>query len=282
VKFYKRFPGDIQIKTGGLTLAEFGAYDRLLDHYYATEEPIAPDEVYSITRALTKVDREAVDKVLRKFFDREALGYTQQRADEMIAEAQPKIEAARTNGLKGGRPKTKPSQTEQKPNGLVAETKDEPNAKTSQSQSSLSPSEKRTPRKSAPPTLDPGDLLDAGFDMTTAAEFIAHKAAVKAPLTARAWADHLSESTKAGWSPVAAAVKVIAKNWKGFEAKYVANEPKRDGAVVPLAPKSFAEQNAAASRAIGNAWMGSAAPDKRRDYIDMQEDSSDAARLTTG
>ena len=31
MKFYKRFPGDIDIKTGDLTLVEFGAYDRLLD-----------------------------------------------------------------------------------------------------------------------------------------------------------------------------------------------------------------------------------------------------------
>lgn len=139
MKFYKRFPGDIQIKTGGLTLAEFGAYDRLLDHYYATEEPIAPDEVYSITRALTRADRGAVDKVLGKFFDISDGGYTQQRADEMIAEAQPKIEAARTNGKSGGRPPKNQTGTKEKPtglsNGTKAGTKKAKNAKASQSQS---------------------------------------------------------------------------------------------------------------------------------------------------
>ena len=67
-------------------------------------------------------------------------------------------------------------------------------------------------------------LTKAGFDAETAAEFIATKAARKAPLTPRAWADHLRESEKAGWTPQQAAEKVMAKTWKGFEAKYVAGE----------------------------------------------------------
>lgn len=89
--------------------------------------------------------------------------------------------------------------------------------------------EVKTPRKrsappSAKPTVDVQELLTVGFPPDVAAEFIAHKAAMKAPLTERAWADHLSESKKAGWTPLQAAEKVMAKNWKGFEAKYVVNE----------------------------------------------------------
>lgn len=86
-----------------------------------------------------------------------------------------------------------------------------------------------TPRKrSASPvqktmaTLE--QLAEAGIPADVAAEFIAHKAGVKAPLTERAWLDHLAEAKKAGWSPLQAAEKVMAKSWKGFEAKYVANE----------------------------------------------------------
>lgn len=75
------------------------------------------------------------------------------------------------------------------------------------------------------------DLLSAGFDEQTARDFIAHKAAVKAPLTVRAWMDHLREAKAAGWSPMAAAEKVMARHWKGFESKYVASElpPTRQG-----------------------------------------------------
>lgn len=76
-------------------------------------------------------------------------------------------------------------------------------------------------------------LVDNGFDVLTAEEFIAHKSRMKAPLTARAWADHLAESAKAGWRPLAAAEKVMAKSWKGFEAKYVVNEVKPNAYTPP-------------------------------------------------
>lgn len=110
MKFYKRFPGDINIKTGHLTPAEFGCYDRLLDHYYATETPIDPKRVYGVTRALASADRQATDAVLREFWTLTPDGWVQQRADETIAEALPKIQAARENGKKGGRPpKAKPN-----------------------------------------------------------------------------------------------------------------------------------------------------------------------------
>jgi uncharacterized protein YdaU (DUF1376 family) len=116
VNFYKRFIGDIQAKTGGLTLAQFGAYDRLLDHYYSTENPVPVEECYRICRAMSKDERAAVDAVLGKFFELGPDGYSQSKADEVIAKAQPLIEAARANGKKGGRP-AKPK-TQQEPNGF--------------------------------------------------------------------------------------------------------------------------------------------------------------------
>lgn len=67
------------------------------------------------------------------------------------------------------------------------------------------------------------DLVVAGFSTQVAEEFLAHKERVKAPLTPRAWQLHLSEAGKAGWTPQRAAEHVMAKNWKGFEASYVAN-----------------------------------------------------------
>lgn len=81
---------------------------------------------------------------------------------------------------------------------------------------------RKTARKRAPPVHVPVDTLtEAGFDAVTAADFIAHKQRLKAPLTPRAWADHLREAEKAGMTPQAAAEKVMAKSWKGFEASYV-------------------------------------------------------------
>ena len=137
VIFYKRMIGDIQAKTGALTCAEMGIYDRFLDYYYSLEEPLSSDfdDCCRIARAMTKEERKAVEKVLAKFFKLTDRGYEQGRAEEMIAEARPKIEAARVNGRKGGRPKNANLRTPNEPTGLFSETETEPSGKTSQSQS---------------------------------------------------------------------------------------------------------------------------------------------------
>ncbi len=101
----------------------------------------------------------------------------------------------------------------------------------------------KSPRKrSAPkpnkPVVHAQALVDAGFPQDVADEFIAHKAALKAPLTERAWRDHLAEAQKAGWTPLQAAEKVMARGWKGFEAKYVANDRHSVGSSM-----SFAERD---------------------------------------
>lgn len=144
MNFYKRFIGDIQAKTGGLTLAEFGAYDRLLDHYYSTEQPIAAKEVHRICRAMSAAERAAVDSVLERFWTLTEGGYTQAKADEVIAKAKPLIEAARSNGKLGGRPK---KETQPEPAGFSEITQGEPSSKAIQSQSQISSlrSEKEAP-----------------------------------------------------------------------------------------------------------------------------------------
>lgn len=86
------------------------------------------------------------------------------------------------------------------------------------------PSKNHQEKTRAPETVAVSELLAVGFDESVAVEFIAHKRRVKAPLTARAWKDHLAECRKAGWSPQQAAERVMARNWKGFDAKYVQNE----------------------------------------------------------
>lgn len=134
MKFYKRYCGDITAKTGHLTPAEMGCYDRLLDHYYATEAPIPDGRAYSVCRAVTKADKDAADRVLREFFELTDRGWVQQRTEEEIADALPRIQAARENGKKGGRPrKEKPSA---KPTGFSGETDPAPDRKAPQSQSS--------------------------------------------------------------------------------------------------------------------------------------------------
>lgn len=121
---------------------------------------------------------------------------------------------------------------------------------------------KRTRKRDAPSVEKPmatvDQLVEAGFPADVANEFIAHKAALKAPLTERAWRDHLAEALKAGWSPLQAAEKVMAKSWKGFEARYVASE-KPPG----QSQLSFAQQDEAARRKRWEEMTGRKWPESR-------------------
>lgn len=135
MNYWPRWIGAIKKRTATLSLAEMGAYDRLLDHYYAEEQPLPADldECCRIASALTKDERKAVEKVLSKFFSLTERGHANERADEEISIAMRKIDAAKANGSKGGRPMG----SSKKPGGLSAglaagnpaSTHDEPAAK---------------------------------------------------------------------------------------------------------------------------------------------------------
>ena len=163
------------------------------------------------------------------------------------AEKNASLLAAWANGGKGGRPKKNPEQTQAKPSENPRETHGKPMANPGETDKRRE--EKNSPslrsgetrgKRAAPDSVPPEVLIVAGFDAKTADDFIAHKARQKAPLTARAWADHQREATKAGWTVVQAADKVMAKSWKGFEAKYVEREAP-PGRVPP--PVSFRQQD---------------------------------------
>lgn len=102
MNYYRRYVGDYLRDTPRLSMIEHGAYNLLLDYYYAEERPIPldRDEVYLMVRAMTPADRKAVDKVLSTYFTREEDGYHNARADHEIAVSR----TARTNGKGGGRP----------------------------------------------------------------------------------------------------------------------------------------------------------------------------------
>ena len=138
MNFYKRFIGDIQRKTGHLSLMQFGAYDRLLDHYYATAQPLPLNlnSCYRIASAITKLEKQAVQFVLAQFFDVSEGGYVQKRVEEMLEEARSRIASSQQNGRKGGRPASK----KEKPTGFFSGTQDEPPQNLSQSQSQITTS----------------------------------------------------------------------------------------------------------------------------------------------
>jgi uncharacterized protein YdaU (DUF1376 family) len=108
MNYYERYCGDYQRDTAHLSLAEHGAYTMLLDTYFSVEKPLPEDlaSLYRVCRAMTRLEQQAVKAVAGQFFpvsQDDGLRHNQ-RADREIARARPKIEAARINGRKGGRP----------------------------------------------------------------------------------------------------------------------------------------------------------------------------------
>lgn len=103
-----------------MSLLEHGVYTLLLDRYYGTEKGIPADQAYRLCRAREPGEMKAVDAVLAEFFVLVDGVWMNNRVEEEIASAQIRIDAARENGKKGGRPKKNPvgfdEETQEKPN----------------------------------------------------------------------------------------------------------------------------------------------------------------------
>ncbi len=97
MNFYKHYIGDFQRDTGHLSLTERGAYRSLLDHHYATERPLPSDmtQLCRIVGAVSKLDRDAVKRVLEEFWEQGEGGWTNSRAQREIAKADEQRETNR-------------------------------------------------------------------------------------------------------------------------------------------------------------------------------------------
>lgn len=116
---YDRYPGDWMRDTLDLSMAEDGAYNRLVDWYYANEKPIPNEARFRVSRASKTSEKRCTDRILQRYFVLTENGWVHSRCEKDIAKAKPRISAARRNGGLGGRPpKAKPSG---KPSGLSSE-----------------------------------------------------------------------------------------------------------------------------------------------------------------
>ncbi len=249
MNYYERHLGDYARDTAHLSMLEHGAYNLLLDRYYATEQGVPADQAHRLARARSKEEKAAVDAVLAEFFTLSGGLYVKNRVEEEIEKANKSIEAARLNGRKGGRPK--------KPDGLSERTQEKPNGFLlgSENKTQQEPSEKltrhQTPdtkEKKAPsaPSLSVEELEAEGLDRPTAAEFLAHRQRKGAKLTALAWKGFKAEAGKAGWPLTNAVEKALARGWTSFEAAWVASDPRPNGAgKAPEKTKSLAEMGLA-------------------------------------
>lgn len=97
MNYYAHHLGDYLRDTAHLSMLEDGAYRRLLDCYYAREQPLPLElkQVYRLTRAATKPDQQAVESVLNEFFQKQEDGWHHRRCDQEIAKVQKKSTKAR-------------------------------------------------------------------------------------------------------------------------------------------------------------------------------------------
>lgn len=108
MNYFEFYAGDYQRDTAHLSLAEHGAFLMLLSTYYSTELPIPAGNptLFRLVRAMDENEKAAVISVADRFFPIDASDGMRHnaRADREILKARARIDIARFNGKKGGRP----------------------------------------------------------------------------------------------------------------------------------------------------------------------------------
>lgn len=133
MNYYEHHLGDYARDTTHLTALEHGVYRLLLDRYYTREEGIPEDQAYRVALARSDDERAAVDAVLSEYFKLTNGLWVNNKAEEEIEKARARINAAQSNGKRGGRPKKNPDVTQEKPNGLSVGSETETQTKAHQS-----------------------------------------------------------------------------------------------------------------------------------------------------
>lgn len=106
--YFPMFPSDFEAKTSHLTLAEDGAYNRLLRICWMTPGCTLPtDEAWIMrrARAATDADQEAVKAVLAEFFTVKDGRYSNAKLTRIWREANEAHERRKNAGAKGGKAK---------------------------------------------------------------------------------------------------------------------------------------------------------------------------------
>jgi uncharacterized protein YdaU (DUF1376 family) len=124
MKYFSKHIGDFATATKLLSLAEKGAYNELMDYYYATEKPLPADldALCRITGAFSEQERTAVARVVAQFFEEVDGQLFQAKIEEQILAYNEEAEKNRLNGGKGGRPPKPRENPVGNPVGSVSDT----------------------------------------------------------------------------------------------------------------------------------------------------------------
>lgn len=237
MNYFEMHLGDYAKDAGHLSILEHGVYNLLMQRYYGTEQGIPDADKYRKIRANSDEERAAVDVVLHEFFRLDDDGvWRKGRIEEEIIKARKRMETARANGLKGGRPPTKgPDECqpagEQEPSGLDSgsDPLTEPKALhlPSTTTSSTGVEEvkrgKRARSKVDGLWLTVEEMRDGNADLSieVAEQYLTFRRGLKAPLSKIAWRDIVKEVRKVGRPIDGALAYAMNRGWRGFDAGWV-------------------------------------------------------------
>lgn len=239
MNYYHFHIGDYLVDTAHLSILEDGAYRRLMDRYYTTEEPLSKDEaaLFRVVRARSEEEQEAVRVVLAEFFTLSEDGWKHKRCDSEIAAYQAKAEVNRANGAKGGRPKCEEVKPKENPQETQPEPKENPQETLTKNQEPITNNQKEKKKDTARDrakifTIE--TITDCGVPSQVAIDFISFRKSKKAPLNETAWKGIVKEIGKSGLSIAEGLEMCMVRNWQGFKAEWVQN---KDGTNTPPAQR---------------------------------------------
>lgn len=212
--YYKLNIPDWNLSTSHLTLEEEAIYFRLVNHYYDTEQPFTDLEMVFRRLRIVKQTAQAM-LILREFFIEEDGEWHHARCDKELEAYTAKSLKNNENGKRGGRPK-KPKQN---PVGFFDEPRTNPDETLNTNHKPLTINQEPETKRKNTKVFSIDTMLEIGPEL--AMEFMRHRKAVKAPLSAIAWDQFVKEAGKAGWTVEEAVRECIGRGWKSFKADWV-------------------------------------------------------------
>jgi uncharacterized protein YdaU (DUF1376 family) len=215
------FPSDFEAKTSHLTLAEDGAYNRLLRICWMTPGCTIPaDEAWIMrrVRAHTEDEKEAVRAVLSEFFTVEKGRYSNARLLKEWLAANEAHEKRKNAGSKGGKAKSLKTNKTGSSNAVAKPKQPEPE-----------PEPYKREAKASAKETSPEDILAGVASRDTAANFVAYRREIKKPLTKRS-AVAMANKIRGHADPDAVLNESIANGWQGvFPDKVKSTQSARQG-----------------------------------------------------
>ena len=207
--YYQHHIGDFIKDTNFLTNEEVGIYLNMLWLYYDTEKPL-PNSLFQISMKVNARDKEElIEGLLNMFFALQDGAWHHKRCDKEIEQYHKQVQTASKAG------KASAAKRAQNRDGSEVQRPFNDRSTTEQ----LTNNHKPITNKDKGLASKPDDVSDQIWS-----DFLRVRKAHNAPLTKTAFARLITESVQAKMSLEDVLKLCIEKNWRGFQAEWLANQ----------------------------------------------------------